>query len=151
LTAGGGFAGGLGALAGPTGGYIIGYLPSAVVFGAMLNLRGEDKRGRFMRLPDEDKRGRFMRLPDNQTQEPPQSGPRKSDSAKRLVIRVIRCIPAMLVCYILGTIWFMILTGLALLPALVMCVFPFIPGDILKLIAAVLILDALRKPLRAVG
>lgn len=46
---------------------------------------------------------------------------------------------AMLACYLIGTLWFMILTGTTLLPALISCVIPFLPGDVLKIIAAILI------------
>ena len=35
-------------------------------------------------------------------------------------------------CYVLGTIWFMILTGADLVSALGWCVLPYLPGDAVK-------------------
>jgi len=107
---------GLGALAGPTGGYIIGYLPSVIVFGLLVN-RGE---------PAE----------------------RVSRTAKNYLLTILKGLPAMAVCYAFGTVWFMATTGIGLLEALVLCVIPFIPGDILKVVAAVAVCGALAKPLR---
>jgi biotin transport system substrate-specific component len=116
-----GFTGGLGALAGPTGGYIIGYLPSAVLMGVFLSERaGYSGAGRIA----------------------------VQQGVKRVLFRTVKGIPAMLVCYAFGTVWFIILTGMQLIPALLLCIVPFIPGDVLKMIAAVLILDALRKRLK---
>lgn len=39
----------------------------------------------------------------------------------------------MLVCYALGTLWFMIFTHKGLLPSLTACVFPFLLGDAIKI------------------
>lgn len=50
-------------------------------------------------------------------------------------------------CYFLGTIWFMLLSHSALFPALLACVFPFLPGDALKIIAACLLIKKLRPVL----
>ena len=47
-------------------------------------------------------------------------------------------------CYLLGTAWFMISTHTGLWPALVSCVFPFLPGDALKIIAGSLLVQKLR-------
>lgn len=47
-------------------------------------------------------------------------------------------------CYALGTIWFMGVTQMHLNAALVYCVYPFIPGDILKIILAVLLSKRLK-------
>lgn len=53
-----------------------------------------------------------------------------------------------LACYTLGTVWFMALTGTKWWASLTMCVFPFIPGDALKIILAVSVSMRLRKALR---
>jgi biotin transport system substrate-specific component len=50
----------------------------------------------------------------------------------------------MLACYALGTAWFLYLTNTPILAALGMCVFPFIPGDALKIAAAALLCERLR-------
>lgn len=54
-------------------------------------------------------------------------------------------------CYVFGTIWFMIITKNALWQSLIYCVFPFLIGDILKIILAALLAKALRKPLAKGG
>ncbi len=92
-----GMRGGAQVLAGPTGGYLIGYLAAAAVTGALL----AHNRARWM-LP--------------------------AAMAAGLVV-----------CYAFGTAWYMVQGGVALVPALSMCVLPFLPGDALKIAAASLI------------
>ncbi|MGM9974717.1 MAG: biotin transporter BioY [Clostridiaceae bacterium] len=53
-----------------------------------------------------------------------------------------------LACYALGTLWFIAQTNVNLLAALSTCVFPFIPGDIIKIIAATAVIYPLRKALK---
>ena len=50
-------------------------------------------------------------------------------------------------CYIIGTIWFMHLTGNDLAASLGMCVIPFLPGDALKIAAAAAIVPPLKNAL----
>ena len=109
---------GLGALAGPTGGYIIGYLPSVIVFALLV------------RQPETRERG--------------------GKPAKGFILSIVRGLPAMAACYSPGTAWFMLTTGMGLTESLVICVIPFIPGDVLKIVAAVAVMGALRKPLRGI-
>lgn len=52
-------------------------------------------------------------------------------------------------CYTLGTVWYVFSTKTALLPALAACVFPFLPGDIIKIIFASLIACQLQKRIPA--
>ena len=52
--------------------------------------------------------------------------------------------------YLLGTAWFMVQTGKALGAALALCVIPFLPGDAVKIAAAVLIARPVRKAVYAV-
>ena len=99
-----GFSGGVGAIAGPTGGYIIGYLFCAAAAGLIIN--------RFTR--------RFFMYP-------------------------VALIIGTFLCYTCGTIWFVIMTGNGLAAALVMCVLPFIPADIVKIIVAAAAGFRLRK------
>ena len=112
-----GFNAGLGALAGPTGGYIVGYVPSVIVFGLLIGLSENAKT--------------------------------KKKTVIGFLLIIARGLPAMAVCYAFGTAWYMITTGVGLMTSLVLCVIPFIPGDVLKVIAAVAICEALRKPLRS--
>lgn len=94
-----GFRGGLSVLAGPTGGYIAGYILIAFVTGAVC----EKTRKLKYTVP-------FMML-------------------------------AVVLCYAFGTMWFCIATGNGLVSALSLCVFPFIPGDILKVVLASIVIN----------
>ena len=62
-------------------------------------------------------------------------------------------LPAMaagtIACYTLGTAWYVFSTKTALLPALAACVFPFLPGDVIKMIFASLIACQLQKRIPA--
>lgn len=61
-----------------------------------------------------------------------------------------RCLAAalgMLACYVPGTAWFMLLTNLSLPVSLGYCVWPFLPGDALKIIAAALLAPRLQRAL----
>lgn len=94
------FSGGPGVLAGPTGGYIIGYIVTAFLAGLIIHkVKAEPKTGRIAA-------GFSMGL---------------------------------LACYVPGTLWFMYVTGAGLMPALAMCVFPFLPGDGFKVFVATIL------------
>ena len=91
-----GFAGGMGVLAGATGGFIIGYIPFSLITGL-----GAEKC--------------------------------KSFWAQTLVSLI-----GLVICYILGCIWYFATTKSGLWQGLTVCVFPFIIPDILKIAAGVL-------------
>ena len=55
------------------------------------------------------------------------------------------------VCYLFGTVWFMVLTGMDLMTSLTYCVIPFLPGDAVKIVLAALLTIRLRKPLAQLG
>jgi biotin transport system substrate-specific component len=105
-----GFSGGVQKLAGPTGGYIVGYVACAFVVGALSRRRGFG----------------FFRL-------------------------ALSMLAGLLVCYALGTAWFMAFTGNGLWVSLGYCVFPFLPGDAVKIVLAALAAGRLRAPLAASG
>lgn len=46
------------------------------------------------------------------------------------------CFLGTLVCYIIGTVYFMLVSQMSLMPSLMMCVIPFLPGDFVKIILA---------------
>ena len=50
-----------------------------------------------------------------------------------------------LVIYILGTAWFMLQSGNSLASALGLCVIPFLPGDVIKIIAVTLLAWPIRR------
>lgn len=95
-----GWTGGIGVIAGMTGGYILGYIPQAWLAGLVYHRFG---RGR--------KHG------------------------SRIMWMAIAMTAGTAALYSLGTIWFILSTGMAVKAAIAACVLPFIPGDILKMTA----------------
>ena len=72
----------------------------------------------------------------------------KSDNfVKRATLMTL----GIITCYALGTIWFMLSTGTGLIPSLGMCVIPFIPGDLFKLVVGVVFVERLSKVLGQLG
>lgn len=104
-----GFSGGLGKLAGPTGGYILGFLAIAVVAGWVI------------------------------------------DHTRSRVLQLGGMILGTAVCYALGTAWFCFLTHNTLQAALWTCVIPFIPFDLGKMVAAMVVGPVLRDRLVQAG
>lgn len=105
-----GFSGGLVKLAGPTGGYLIGYLPCVFIISFATHKRNTEK-------------AHF------------------AQAAGYIVSMII----GTLVLYGFGSAWYMISTGSRLLPTLLVCVVPFLPGDALKIAAAFSLGYACRK------
>jgi len=101
-----GFAGGVGKLFGPTGGYILGYLPLALLSGWPVE-----------RFPN------------------------------RRWAHLMGMVLGMAVLYGVGTAWYCGQTDVAPSAAMSLCVFPFLPGDCLKLAAAVAFGPMLRRRL----
>ena len=103
-----GFTGGIGHMLGPTGGYIIGFIFTALIMWLAEHLYG------------------------------------KSDK-----VLILSMIAGLIVCYVFGTAWFMIVytknTGeIGLMTALSWCVIPYIIPDIIKIILAVILTRRLR-------
>ena len=48
---------------------------------------------------------------------------------EKLSFKIIALIIGTAVCYLIGTLWFIYVTNTSLIPALTMCVIPFLPGD----------------------
>lgn len=97
--------GGLAVLAGPTGGYIAGYILSALVIGLLAA-----RWGRWWQL-------------------------------------AAAMLAGTAVCYALGTVWYMALSGASLASALGLCVLPFLPGDAVKIAVAVALTPRLKRGL----
>lgn len=89
-----GAAGGMAKILGPTGGYIIGFLPMALIAGAAI------------------------------------------ERTHRRAVHIAAMIAGTLVCYAAGTAWFSVVTGMDLASTLALCVWPFVPGDLLKIIVS---------------
>ena len=98
-----GFKGGLSVIAGPTGGYLIGYLAISLFSGL------------------------FRR--------------------KNAVLAVAGIILGNFLCYLLGTLRFLSVTDYALTSALAVCVWPFLPGDAMKIALSYLLFLKLQKPI----
>lgn len=54
-----------------------------------------------------------------------------------LLKKIGSCILGTLICYIIGTAWFVYITDMNVWSAVLMCVLPFLPGDVLKIAGAV--------------
>ncbi|MEE1056284.1 MAG: biotin transporter BioY [Acutalibacteraceae bacterium] len=99
-----GFSGGVGKLTGPTGGYIVGFILTAVVVGLMCDLLG-----------------------------------------KKLWVLITSMTAGLLLCYLLGTIWFCISSKTNFISASMLCVVPFIIPDVAKIIVASILVKRLDK------
>lgn len=101
-----GYAGGIGKLAGPTGGYLIGFILMVIISGIFYE---------------------------------------KFSSNKILI--GLGMVLGTIIAYIFGTIWFIIQMDCELSYALSVCVFPFIPFDLIKIVLAIIIGLVIRKAL----
>ena len=90
-----GLTGGPAKLMGPTGGYLLGFVPMAIIAGFLID---------------------------------------KSDGKR--VLSVIGMVLGTAICYALGTVWFCIQVDTTVVEALGLCVFPFLPGDGIKIAIA---------------
>lgn len=60
---------------------------------------------------------------------------------------VVAMVAGCAACYVLGTIWFMLITGADLASSLAWCVIPFLPGDAVKILLAAFLTGQLDKRL----
>lgn len=61
-----------------------------------------------------------------------------------LSTKLTALIIATAVCYCIGTLWFMYINQSSLLAALSLCVLPFIPGDLIKIVAAIILSNKIK-------
>ena len=130
-----GFTGGLGHIAGPTGGYIIGYLTSAFVCGAIVDM---------LYAPHAHSSDTRACSPSMTAGHGGSQSSGRKRSWKTYAVITVAALLGTVSCYTLGTIWFIILTKSSYAASLAMCVIPFIPGDIFKIIAAAIIIPVLK-------
>lgn len=127
-----GFRGGLSVLAGPTGGYIIGYIVAAFLVGLLVEMMLAEKN---LTVPTEDASVSNAAV----------SGSAAGRSRSREILCcAIAMIIGLLACYALGTLWFIVSTHTGIWASLVSCVFPFLLGDALKIAAGALLVQKLR-------
>ena len=103
------YMGGAGRLLGPTGGYLVGYLPMMLLAGLAAELSPQHFGGRG-----------------------------KKGQALALVLPFLGMVLATAVLYAFGTAWYRVQAGVDLQTALAFCVFPFIPFDLMKIVLALL-------------
>ena len=101
-----GFSGGIAKLAGPTGGYLIGFIFMIIVCGLIME---------------------------------------KTD--RKIIPTFLGMVLATAVAYLFGTIWFVLQAKATVVYALTMCVFPFIPFDLVKIVIAIGLGKAVRTAL----
>ena len=98
------FSSGVGAIMGPTGGYIIGFLFTALAVGLITKFFG-----------------------------------------KKFYVLVIAMIVGLALCYLFGTIWFMVVYQCDFAAALMMCVVPYLIFDGCKILLASILVNRLHK------
>lgn len=118
-----GGAGGFAKLFGVTGGYIIGYIPCALIAGLFVDLF-------FKKAPDE--------------------GSKALNWLKKVWAVPVGMILGTVVLYAFGTVWFVIARGVTLEVAMASCVIRFLAGDAIKIVCATVITVALRDRLNAI-
>ena len=96
--------GAIGVLGGPTGGYIIGFLFTALIVGLMTDFLG-----------------------------------------RKLWVLAVSMVAGLAVCYLFGTIWFMISMHTDFVAALLTCVVPFLLADAAKIVVATVLVNRLDK------
>lgn len=109
----GGGMGGFGVLIGPTGGFLWSYLPMCVLGGYLYR---------------------------------PVLG-RTEKKTNRAVVRIIlgglSALPALMICYLCGTVQYMLVANVSLTSAIAVCVLPFLTFDLFKLFFVALLSDRL--------
>jgi biotin transport system substrate-specific component len=102
-----GGSGGIGRLVGPTGGYLVGYLPAVWVVGWVAERKGN-----------------------------------------QVLLDVVAMIGGMALVYLMGVSWLKIITGMTAAKAMAVGMYPFLPGDALKIAVAVPVARSLRSVVR---
>ena len=112
------YTGGAARLLGPTGGYLVGYLPLALLAGFIV-------RWAFRRFGEK--------------------------GWLTVGVQALGLALGTAVLYAFGTAWYCVQAGVGLQKALAACVFPFIPFDLLKMAAALLVGVPVRRGLERAG
>ncbi len=112
------YMGGAERLLGPTGGYLVGYLPMMLIAGGVVELT-------LARFREKGRAG----------------------TAPALFLQFLGMVLATTVLYAFGTAWYCVQAGVGLEKALAACVFPFIPFDLVKMAIALLVGVPVRRGL----
>ena len=116
------YMGGAARLLGPTGGYLVGYLPMVFLAGVMAELALR----------------RF-------------GGPGKKEGAAALALQLLGLVLSTAMLYAFGTAWYCVQAGVDLQKALAACVLPFIPFDLMKMAVALVVGTPIRRGLERAG
>ena len=116
------YMGGAARLAGPTGGYLVGYLPMVLLAGLVIQWPAH----------------RF-------------DGMGRAGIALTLAVQLAGMAAATAVLYAFGTAWYCVQAGVGLQTALAACVIPFIPCDLIKMAAALAVGMPVRNRLEQAG
>ncbi|MBR0090613.1 MAG: biotin transporter BioY [Lachnospiraceae bacterium] len=128
-----GYQAGVMRVIGPTGGYLAGYLPLA--FLTAWGVRTSYRRCRAAEA-EEDARETDAAANSKNTG--------IHTHVRRILLQSAAMLAGLFVLYVLGTAWFVFaMEGMTVMSALGVCVFPFIPFDLLKIAAALVAGNAL--------
>ncbi len=116
------YMGGISRLAGPTGGYLVGYLPMMLLAGFVVELT-------------------LRKL----------GGKGRKEAAAALALQFLGLALSTAVLYAFGTAWYCVQAGVDLQKALAACVIPFIPCDLIKMAAALVVGVPVRHGLERAG
>ena len=116
------YMGGISRLAGPTGGYLVGYLPMMLLAGSIVQLTLRKFGGKG-----------------------------KREAVIALALQFLGLALATAVLYAFGTAWYCVQAGVDLQKALAACVIPFIPCDLIKMVAALVVGVPVRRGLERAG
>ncbi|MDR0308913.1 MAG: biotin transporter BioY [Coriobacteriales bacterium] len=132
LPIGAGFKGGIAWLIGPTGGFLLGFLLATLLVVVLRKLWLGLKAGSGFGLADK-------------LQPEPTSKTESGLASKRsmLLVNIVFGVLIIVVYYAFGLLWFMYSTGSTFLAAFTLCLAPFLIPDVIKLVAAVTIAQAL--------
>ena len=72
------------------------------------------------------------------------------DHCKKRWVQLVGMIVGTMICYALGTVWFCFQANYTVSAALAVCVIPFIPADLIKMVLAMSIGPEIRKRLGSV-
>lgn len=71
-------------------------------------------------------------------------------TSDKIYVVAIAMFLGMVSCYVLGTIWFMTMSGTSLKAALTVCVLPFLPGDAVKIVLSSVVANRIRHSVEEV-
>ncbi|GHT79461.1 BioY family transporter [Actinomycetota bacterium] len=125
-----GMRGGIAVLAGPTGGFLIGFFLATVIIAIL--------RSKLVKLTGDVSLSTFRKTKVD----------RETSPVNFIAVDVLSLVVLSLVYYALGCVWFSFVANTGLDVALTTCVVPFVLPDILKAIAAVVCAQPVRAALR---